>query len=152
VWRQHQAAAKRGGRCRLISLDAWRAEEQSQFAPADDLTAETLFDAQWAELLLDRVTRRLSECYRRKGKQTILERLSGFLKIETELEAGSYAEAAEALGLSVAGAKTLVFRMRRHFGRLLREEVASTVTDPCDIDAEIRALYQALVAAKARAQ
>jgi len=152
TWRQHQVAAKRGGGCRLISLDAARAEERYQFPPTDDLTAETLFDAQWAELLLERVTSRLSEYYRRKGKQTIFERLSGWLKVETELKVSSYDEAAKVLGLSVAGAKTLVSRMRKHFRRLLREEVAGTILDPADVDAEIRALFQALVAAKGRAQ
>jgi RNA polymerase sigma-70 factor (ECF subfamily) len=151
-WRQHQIAAKRGGGCRLISLDAERAEERYQFPATDDLTAETLFDAHWAELLLDRVTSRLSEHYRRKGKQTTFERLSSCLKLETEPKASSYDEAAKVLGLTVAGAKTLVSRMRKHFRRLLREEVAGTILDPADVDAEIRALFQALVAAKGRAQ
>jgi DNA-directed RNA polymerase specialized sigma24 family protein len=150
VWRQHQVAAKRGGGCRLFSLDAPRAEERYDFEPAADWTAERLFDAHWAKLLLDRVMRRLSEDYRRKGKQMIFERLSGHLRVESELEARSYEASAKVLGLSVAGAKTLVFRMRKHFGRLLREEVARTVVDPADIDAEIRALYQALIAAEGR--
>ena len=152
VWRQHQVAAKRGGGCRLISLDAAEAEERYQILPADDLAADTLFDAQWAELLLDRVTSRLSEYYRRKGKQTIFEHLRGCLKVETDLEAGFYEEVAKALGVSAAGAKTKVFRMRKHYGRLLREEVARTVMDPADIDGEIRALFQALVVAKGRSK
>jgi RNA polymerase sigma-70 factor (ECF subfamily) len=152
VWRQHQVAAKRGGGCRLISLDAPRANERYDFEAADDPTAETLFDANWAKLLLDRVTSRLSEYYRGKGKQKMFERLSGYLKAETELETDSYEEAAKVLGLSAAGVKTLVFRMRKHFGRVLREEVTRTVVDPADIDAEIRALYRALIAAEGRSQ
>jgi RNA polymerase sigma factor (sigma-70 family) len=150
VLRQRQVAAKRGGGCLLISLDAPRAEELDRFEAADNLTAETLFDAQWARVLLARVMSQLSENYQLKGKQAIFERLSGHLTVEIDRESAPYEEAAKALGLSPGAVKTLVFRMRKHFRRLLREEVARTVLDPSDIDAEIRALYEALIAAEGR--
>lgn len=148
VCRQHQLAAKRGGGCRLVSLDASRDEDLYQFISASDLPGEALFDAYWAELLLDRVANRLQEYYRRRGEQRIFQRLRGYLGLEIELEIDSYEDAAGALGLSAGGVKTLVFRMRKHFARLLREEVAKTVLNPADIDAEIHALCQALIAAK----
>ena len=40
--------------------------------------------------------------------------------------------------------------MRKRFATLLRKEVAQTVMDPAEIDAEIHALYQALVATEGR--
>jgi hypothetical protein len=63
---------------------------------------------------------------------------------------GSYEESARKLGLSLAAVKTLVFRMRKRFAAFLRSEVAQTVLDPADIDAEIHALYEALIATEGR--
>ena len=42
------------------------------------------------------------------------------------------------------------FRLRRHYLAVVREEVARTVSDPAEIDAEIRALCDALIAAERR--
>ena len=40
--------------------------------------------------------------------------------------------------------------MRKQFATLLREEVARTVLDPAEIDAEIHSLCEALVASEGR--
>jgi hypothetical protein len=40
--------------------------------------------------------------------------------------------------------------MRKQFTTLLREEVARTVSDPAEIDAEIHSLCEALVASEGR--
>jgi len=150
VYRQHVLAAKRGGRYHLVSLDAQRAEERYRLETTDDLTAETLFDAQWARLLVERVMMQLSEEYRRQGKATMFERLRVHINLNGSASGDSYQETAKELGLSLAGVKTLVFRMRKRFATLLRNEVAQTVMDPGDIDAEIHALYEALVATEGR--
>ena len=61
-------AEKRGGRAELIRLD-WRdAEARFDFEPEDRLTPETLYDAQWALLLLRRATERLSKNKPRREK------------------------------------------------------------------------------------
>ena len=50
----------------------------------------------------------------------------------------------------MAAAKTLIHRLRRRHGQLVREEVARTVADPAQVEAEVRALCEALAAAGSR--
>ena len=73
-------AQKRGGRAEVIRLDWQDAETRLVFEPEDRLTPETLYDAQWALLLLRRATRRLEQEQAVAGKTKIfrtLERLFG---------------------------------------------------------------------------
>jgi RNA polymerase sigma-70 factor (ECF subfamily) len=150
VYRQHIGAAKRGGGRQLIPLDAFQPDERYHLEPADHLTAETVFDAQWARLLLERVITQLAEEYRRQGKASCFEQLRRHLDLGSGEKADSYERDAKELGLSTAGVKTLVFRMRKRFASFLRNEVAKTVLDPADIDPETHALYEALVATEGR--
>jgi RNA polymerase sigma-70 factor (ECF subfamily) len=134
----------------LAEFGAPGADEQHQLEPADEVTAETFFDANWAQLLIERVALRLKEEYRQRGKSEQFRRLQRYLEIGCEPDAKSYEEAGRALGISGNGAKTLVFRMRQRFAVLMRQEVAQTLLDPGDIDAEIHALYSALRATEGR--
>ena len=53
---------------------------------------------------------------------------------------------ANQLHITTAGAKTLIHRLRKRYTALLREEVGRTVSDPAEIDEEIHALCEALIA------
>ena len=150
VYRQHACAAKRGGHHEMISLDAQSPQERYRLEPTDDLTAETVFDAHWATFLLERVMLQLSAEYCSAGKANVFERLRAYVNVKGSENAHSYEDAAKDLGLSLAGVKTLVSRMRKRFAAFLRYEVAQTVLDPGEIDAEIHALYKALVATEGR--
>jgi RNA polymerase sigma factor (sigma-70 family) len=150
VYRRRSCAAKRGGGYDMISLDAQPPHERDRLEPTDDLTGETVFDAHWAKFLLERVTIRLAEEYRSAGKANVFERLRTYLSIVGSENAESYEEAAQELGLSVGAVKTQVCRLRKRFAMFLRYEVAQTVLDACEIDAEIHALYEALVATEGR--
>jgi len=150
VYRHRASAAKRGGGCDMISLDAQPLHERDRLEPTDDLTGETVFDAHWAKFLLERVTMRLAEEYRATGKEKLFERLRAYVGTAGSEDADSYEEAAHDLGLSIAAVKTQVCRLRKRFATFLRYEVAQTVLDPGEIDAEIHALYEALVATEGR--
>jgi len=150
TYRHQASAAKRGGGSPLISLDAEQFMEHDRLEQADDLTAETVFDAQWANVLIERVKVRLAEEYRRRGKADYFERLHVHLNLTGDKTGASYETSAQELGLSLAGVKTLVSRMRKRFAALLRNEVAETVLDPSEIEAEIHSLYEALVATEGR--
>jgi RNA polymerase sigma-70 factor (ECF subfamily) len=52
----------------------------------------------------------------------------------------SYAEAAERLGVTEPGVKTLIHRLRERHRQLVREEVAHTVTTAGEVDEELRHL------------
>jgi RNA polymerase sigma factor (sigma-70 family) len=143
-WRRG-CAAKRGGGCQVISLDAEDAENRYRLEPVDDLTPEKVFDARWATALLSRVTGRLRAEYVNQGKGRTFERLKVFLVAADHENMSSYREIADELGMTVGGVKTLVFRLRKDFTAALREEVAQTLVDPADIDSELRALCDALL-------
>ena len=51
---------------------------------------------------------------------------------------------ATTLGLSEAAAKMTVTRMRRRYRELLRAEVAHTVAEPAEMEAELRHLFAVL--------
>ena len=55
-----------------------------------------------------------------------------------------YADLAVEIGLSECAIKVTVHRLRRRFGALLREEISETVSDPSQVDDEIRDLFRAL--------
>ena len=46
--------------------------------------------------------------------------------------------------------KTLIHRLRQRYAQLVRAEVERTVEDPNDVEAELRSLREALVAAEGR--
>jgi RNA polymerase sigma factor (sigma-70 family) len=148
--RHRAGAAKRGGGNPLVPLDAQETKERDHLEPKDHVTAEVFFDAQWAQLLLERAMIRLGEEYRQTGKTAQFDRLRGYLDLTGRNLTESYEEVATELGLTVPGVKTLVFRLRKRYSALLRDEVAQTVLDPRDIDAEIHALYEALLVTEGR--
>ncbi|HMC61050.1 MAG TPA: sigma factor-like helix-turn-helix DNA-binding protein [Candidatus Solibacter sp.] len=58
--------------------------------------------------------------------------------------ASSYAEIADALGTTEGAVKAAVHRARRRFGRLLRGEIAQTVSGTEQVEEEVRYLFRVL--------
>jgi RNA polymerase sigma factor (sigma-70 family) len=137
---------KRGGNINFVPFDTSEAEHRSQFAAADHLTAEKIFDARWAIALLDESMTRLAGEYASQGKTAIFQALKPFLDPINNKASLSYEEVAGDLQVSVGAVKTLIHRLRKRYSALLREEVSRTVSDPEDIDGEIHALCEALIA------
>jgi RNA polymerase sigma-70 factor (ECF subfamily) len=141
---------KRGGNCQFVTLDLERAESRYLLEPADALTAEKIFDARWAMMLLGRAMTLLGEEYAARGKTSTFEMLEAFLDLGDSKAAPPYEQAAEALQVSVGSVKTLIHRLRKRFAAILREEVGRTVSNPAEVDAEIHSLCDALIAAEGR--
>jgi RNA polymerase sigma-70 factor (ECF subfamily) len=93
---------------------------------------------------------RLKQEYSAKGKGNIFETLRPFLDLSGAAQALSYEVVSEKLNVSSAGVKTLIHRFRKRYSEILREAVAQTVTDPSEIDDEIRSLCKALIASEGR--
>jgi RNA polymerase sigma-70 factor (ECF subfamily) len=140
--RDRDQAQKRGGGRELLSIDARDADTRYGAEPSHNLTPERLFERRWALVLLQHVLSRLRDEFKRSGKIEHFERLKVFLT--GEKASVRYAEAAEALRLSAGAVKVAVHRLRRRYRELLREEIARTVHDPKQVDAEIRDLFTAL--------
>jgi DNA-directed RNA polymerase specialized sigma24 family protein len=134
-------AVKRGGGKPVLSLDAADAEGRYLAEPADELTAEKLFERRWALTVLHQVMRRLRAEFEAKGKGAVFDRLRGFLIGE---KGAGYRQAAVELGLSESAVKVQVHRMRQEYRELLHEEIGRTVATPQEIEDEIRALFAAL--------
>jgi RNA polymerase sigma factor (sigma-70 family) len=135
---------KRGGGEELVQLDAQDAEQRYRREPVEFLTTEKIFDARWAMTVLGEAMTRLREEYIAAGKESTFEALESFLDPNSALALPSYEDVAKRLRLSTSGVKTIVHRMRKRYRSILREEVGRTVSDPANIDEEIRALCEAL--------
>jgi RNA polymerase sigma factor (sigma-70 family) len=138
---------KRGGRWQFIPVDLESAEDHYGLEPTDALSPEQLFDARWALTLLEKAMTRLGENYMAQGQASVFETLKGFLESGAD-GPPSYEGAAQALGVGLGAAKTLIHRLRKRYRALLREEVARTVSDPAEVDEELHALCEALIASK----
>ena len=140
--RDHERAKKRGGARVPISIDRLTAEGRYCREPAHDMTAERLFERQWALTLLDRVVDQLESEMGRAGKAT------EFLTLKPALFGGAarvpYSEIAAALGISADAARAAAHRLRGRFRSVLRAEVARTLVETSDIEEEIAALFAAL--------
>jgi RNA polymerase sigma factor (sigma-70 family) len=131
-------AKKRDGGQFLVSRERAVAEAQFSQEPMDEESPDRLFDRRWALTVLDQAARRLREEYRTGGNTLPFEQLKVYVTGETT--APSYADTAVKLGLSESAAKSAIYRLRQRHHELVREEVAQTVADPNELQAEIRYL------------
>jgi hypothetical protein len=144
-------AEKRGGRAELLSFDCQDAEARLSLEPTDRLTPETLYDEQWALLVLCRALERLQQEQTMAGKAEAFRTLKCFLGSEVGNRSQlTYEEAARTLGIGEAKVTTLIHRLRQRHMQLVREEVECTVLDPKDVNAELHGLCEALVQAEGR--
>ena len=141
---------KRGGDKEFVRLDAEEAEERYRREPVEFLTAEKIFDARWAMTVLGEALKRLRQEYATAGKTSTFEALRVFLDPNSSTAPPSYDEVANRLELSIGGVKTLIHRLRKRYTALLKEEVGRTVSDPSEIDEEIHALCEAVIASEGR--
>ena len=105
-------------------------------------TPEVLFERQWANAFMGNVVARLRLEMQSAGKERRFEALKGALLGESEI--GPYTDVAEKLGMSEGALKNVIYRMRKRFSELVREEVERVVERPEDVDDEIRHLIRAV--------
>lgn len=137
-----QRAQKRGGAQVPVALDSLTAEERYALEPAEQLSADKLFDRRWALTLLERVVQRL------EAEQTATGKSEHFTTLKECITAAGrgtpYAELAQQMSTSEGAVKVAVHRLRARYRELLEEEIANTVASPADIDEERRELLRAL--------
>ena len=135
-------AQKRGGGHPPLPLDALEAGYQSQASTA--LSADLLYDRQWALSLLEHTLARLEAEFAQAGRAAEFAALKPFLAADHA--SISYADIARATGLAEGAARVAVHRLRKRYRERFREEIAQTVGSAAEIDAELRHLLQALAA------
>jgi RNA polymerase sigma-70 factor (ECF subfamily) len=92
--------------------------------------------------LLERVMAKLRSEFAAAGKSDQFDKLSVFLNRESE--SARYDVTGRQMGLSAVAFRVAVHRMRRRCRKLLREEIAETVSTPEQADDEIRFLLTIL--------
>jgi hypothetical protein len=136
------AAQKRGGGKCFVSLENEDPEARYQEVPADDGDPARTFEQRWASTLLQTVLGRGKRRIRSRGScwdfwcfaAAHLGRL-GF---------DPYPVLALQLGMTLSDVKVTAFRLRTRYRKLLREEIGQTVSNPTEIDDEIRHLMRVL--------
>jgi len=135
-------AQKRGGDITFLPLAFDDAEGRYRIEPEDSVTPETLYERRWALTVIDRVLADLRREWHAAGDEAEFDELKACLLGVNP--SGGYAAIATRLATSEGAVKTAVHRLRRRFQAALRKDIAETVSDPADVDDEIRYLVRAL--------
>lgn len=131
---------KRGGRVKFVSFDEQTAEARYASEAADGSVPDRIYDRRWARTALERALERLRQEMIISGKETHFEALKGALTGRGR----AHAEIADGLGVSAGAVKVAAHRFRERFRGILRSEIADTVADPSEINAELRHLLTSL--------
>ena len=138
----HEHAAKRGGFAETIPLDTNSAEHLYSLESTNSESPDVLFDRRWALALIDASLDRLRAEYSDAGWIDDFAILKPCLTAERgEI---SYSKIAEALGKSEGAARVAIHRLRKRYRQVFRDEVARTVGDDTEVDAEMAELFAAL--------
>jgi RNA polymerase sigma-70 factor (ECF subfamily) len=132
---------KRGGGAAHLPLDWQTADDLFRLAATQAAGPEQAFDREWALALLERVVSRLRDECVAAGRGPQFEGLRPFLTAGTGER--SYAGVASALRLEEPAARAAVHRLRKRYRQLLRDEIAHTLTDPSQVEEELRSLFAA---------
>lgn len=133
-------AQKRGGGVTIIELDALDAEARYALEPARWTDLDAGFDREWALESTARAMGKLRAESEASGRGELFEALKGSLAGAEPARS----ETALRLGMTEGAVKVAVHRLRQRYRELVRAEIAETVTDPSDLDDEMRHLVAAL--------
>jgi RNA polymerase sigma-70 factor (ECF subfamily) len=129
-------AGKRGHGRPALSLEELVGREHAHLEPLDTLTADRIYEREWALTLLDQVLGQLAEEYRMAASAALFDRLKQLLVGEPDRP--SQAQIAQELGMTENAVKQAFHRLRHRYGALLRDEIAETVAKPAEIEDELR--------------
>lgn len=138
--RDREQAAKRGGDVNHLPMDFdfEEGECQLQNSLMHHVTAEAIFERQWALTLLHRVMNRLCDLYVDAGSRLLFEALSPAMNFDAG--SSSLKDIAEKLLMSEEALRVALHRMRKRYRQLLRDEISQTTESSDDVDDELRHL------------
>jgi DNA-directed RNA polymerase specialized sigma24 family protein len=134
-------ALKRGGDNPLLPLDWHQADARYGLDLAAEAGPDTLFDRAWAVTLLERVIGRLRAETEGEGKAALFEAAKPFLTVGGA--SIPYAQAAATLDMSEVAVRVAIHRLRQRYRELLRDEIRQTLADPGQTESEIQSLFSA---------
>jgi RNA polymerase sigma-70 factor (ECF subfamily) len=119
--RDHDRAAKRGGRLPSVSLDALAERGRALPQLQHRVTPEILLGRRQVAAALERAARRLAEEHRAAGRSERFARLNACLQDDRTTE--TYAALAAEWGVGESAVRVAVHRLRRRLAEMLREEL-----------------------------
>ena len=138
--RVREAALKRGGGRVAVPLDG--ADARYRLEPIDHFTPDRAYARQWALTLLGAALDDL------EAEQAAAGHAALFTALRPTLTAGDdgprYADVGRELAMTEGAVKKAAQRLRERYGALLRRRIAATVSDPAEVDDEIRGLFDPL--------
>jgi DNA-directed RNA polymerase specialized sigma24 family protein len=138
-------ALKRGGDRQIVSFEEHLPEAEAAMLATSHLSDAACYDLVWASNIVTRAWQRLQSDFVTEGKAEWLEELRPFVAGGSVTPPDQEGAAAR-LGVPIATLRTWLSRLRQRYRESLRMEVTSTVSDPEDVDLELRHLYQILMA------
>ena len=141
--RERMSAIKRGGNQQLVSFDLHLPETEAAMQATAHLDQVSCYDLAWASTVAKRSWQQLRETLVGEGKAQWFDELKPFVAGAVP---PNQKEVAARLGVPVATFRTWLSRLRKRYRELLRAEVASTVSNPADVNEELRYLHRILMA------
>ena len=136
-------ALKRGGGREIISFDQHLPEAEAAMFATAHLDDVSCYDVMWAANVVTRSWKHLHDSLVAEDKGQWLEQLKPFITGGTTAPPDQ-GEVAARFGVPIATFRTWLSRLRERYRESLRMEVASTVSDPADVDDELGYLYRIL--------
>jgi len=138
-------ALKRGGGRQVVSIEEHLPEAEAAMMATAHLSDTACYDLVWASTIVSRAWQNLETAFVAEGKAEWLEELRPFVAGGSVRPLNQEGAAAR-LGVPIATLRTWLSRLRQCYRESLRMEVASTVSNPADVDQELQHLYQILMA------
>jgi DNA-directed RNA polymerase specialized sigma24 family protein len=141
--RDRMRAIKRGGGHQIVSFDEKLPEAEASMLATSHLSDVTSYDVAWAPTIVTRAWKNVRERFSAEGRREWVDAMRPFVAGGTAVPPNQE-EIAKRLGTSVENLRVSLSRLRQTYRHALRAEVASTVSNPADIDDELHYVYQVL--------
>ncbi len=136
-------AIKRGGGQQIVSFDDQLIDAEAAMQATAHLSDTNSYDIAWASSIVTRAWKNVRESFAAEKKREWVDALKPFAAGGTSAPPNQQ-EVAEQLGTTVENLRVGLSRLRQRYRHALRAEVASTVSDPKDIDDELHYVYRVL--------
>ena len=143
--RERMRALKRGGSHQFVSFDEQVPQAEAAMLATSHLSDINSYDVAWASSVVTRAWKNVRDRFAAEGKREWVDELRPFVAGGTAT-APNQAEVANRLGTSVENFRVWLSRLRQTYRHALRAEVASTVSNPKDVDDELHYVYRILTA------
>ena len=143
--RERMRAIKRGGGQHFVSFDELLPQAEAAMMATSHLSDVNSYDVAWASSVVTRAWKNVHDRFAAEGKREWVDELRPFVAGGTATPPNQE-EVANRLGTSVENFRVWLSRLRQTYRHALRAEVASTVSDPNEIDDELHYVYRILTA------